>query len=124
MKPRGAQPAAGTYTGRRLPRGGTVVRQPDGGDLPLAPSRSLRDHSPTGFEWGYHGSGPAQLALAILLHHTGDTDRALAHYQTFKMEVVACWGGESWSLTPRQIYDWLDRCDDQERRAFADAGRH
>ena len=24
-------------------------------------------HFPTGLEWGYHGSGPAQLALAILL---------------------------------------------------------
>jgi hypothetical protein len=24
-------------------------------------------HSPTGFEWGYDGSGPAQLAIAILI---------------------------------------------------------
>lgn len=29
----------------------------------------LFNHSPTGFEWGYGGSGPAQLALAILAHH-------------------------------------------------------
>lgn len=41
---------------------------------PLAPARSLavRNHSPDGFSWGYAGSGPAQLALAILLRATDD----------------------------------------------------
>jgi len=29
-----------------------------------APRSDLRNHSPNGFEWGYSGSGPAQLALA------------------------------------------------------------
>ena len=29
----------------------------------------LVNHSPTGFEWGYGGSGPAQLAVAMLAHH-------------------------------------------------------
>ena len=35
----------------------------------LTPDRSLEvyNHSPTGFEWGYGGSGPHQLALAILI---------------------------------------------------------
>src|SRR5262245_1194599 len=33
-------------------------------DLPAR--LDLRSHSPTGFEWGYGGSGPAQLALALL----------------------------------------------------------
>lgn len=33
---------------------------------PLAPRRDLFNHSPTGFEWGYGGSGPAQLALALM----------------------------------------------------------
>lgn len=32
----------------------------------LNPRLDLFNHSPTGFEWGYGGSGPAQLALAIL----------------------------------------------------------
>jgi len=34
---------------------------------PLNPRLDLWNHSPSGFERGYHGSGPAQLALA-----TGD----------------------------------------------------
>jgi hypothetical protein len=33
---------------------------------PLELRLDLFNHSPTGFEWGYGGSGPAQLALAIL----------------------------------------------------------
>jgi Family of unknown function (DUF6166) len=57
---------------------------------PLTPARSLRlvNHSPTGFSWGYGGSGPAQLALAVLLEVT-DEASALANYQDFKWAVIA-----------------------------------
>lgn len=44
------------------------------------PSQALRNHSPDGFEWGYAGSGPSQLALAILLDFTGDKELTLNHY--------------------------------------------
>lgn len=56
--------------------------------LSLGKSLSLRNHSPTGFSWGYVGSGPAQLALAILLECM-DKTRALEFYQEFKWNVVA-----------------------------------
>lgn len=36
---------------------------------PLNPRFDLANHSPNGFEYGYSGSGPAQLALAILADH-------------------------------------------------------
>ena len=35
----------------------------------LAGRNQVVNHSPDGFEWGYTGSGPAQLALAILCDH-------------------------------------------------------
>lgn len=56
----------------------------------LFPNESFkyRNHSPDGFNWGYSGSGPAQLALAMLLKFL-PVDVALSHYQTFKAEVVA-----------------------------------
>jgi hypothetical protein len=56
----------------------------------LNPSRSLkvRNHSPDGFCWGYGGSGPSQLALAILLEVI-DKETACANYQQFKWEVIA-----------------------------------
>ena len=45
-------------------------------------SLCLRDHAPTGPEWGYHGSGPSQLAIAILLVVT-DTVEAERFYPLF-----------------------------------------
>jgi len=59
---------------------------------PLPPRNDLCDHSPTGFAWGYGGSGPAQLALAILAD-VYDDEFALANYQQFKWDVVAKFGG-------------------------------
>jgi len=47
-------------------------------DRPLNPRLDLWNHSPTGFEWGYGGSGPAQLALALLADHFGDDQRPLS----------------------------------------------
>ena len=47
----------------------------DGDPLDWRASLAVRSHSPTGPAWGYGGSGPAQLALAILLAVT-DPDTA------------------------------------------------
>lgn len=101
-----------TYTGARLigPNGealGVDVRV-NGRPLDPRPALRLRQHSPTGFEWGYCGSGPAQLALAVLLHATGDMPTALAAYHWFKWEVVAGWR-DVWSITAGDVYRLLDR---------------
>ena len=63
----------------------------------------LKFHSPTGFEWGYGGSGPAQLALAILADHLGDDERALDLYQEFKFKVVAALPYSFWKLTTQDV---------------------
>lgn len=79
--------------------------------LPLGPSLAIRNHSPTGFEFGYGGSGPAQLALAILLdYYTGvacnPKGQAIKHYQDFKFAVIANLP-PTWELTSEQIGKWL-----------------
>jgi hypothetical protein len=74
---------------------------------PLAPRLDLGNHSPTGFEWGYGGSGPAQLALALLADATGDADVALALYQRFKREVVGRLDHDGWSMTAEEIRGWV-----------------
>ena len=81
--------AAVAYTGHR--RNGRPVVERFATNDELSPDRSLevRNHSPGGFEWGYNGSGPAQLALAILLDYTDDEDVALEHYMELKDEVVS-----------------------------------
>ncbi len=57
---------------------------------PLSPEKSLEvcNHSPTGFSWGYPGSGPAQLALAILLAYLPEKE-AVALHQDFKSKFIA-----------------------------------
>jgi len=51
-------------------------------------SQKIVNHSPDGFLWGYNGSGPSQLALAILLEVT-NKEIALKYYQDFKFDVIA-----------------------------------
>ena len=62
----------------------------DGKRLDPRRSQAIWNHSPDGFNWGYSGSGPAQLALAILLRVT-DQVTAQRYHQRFKAEVVASW---------------------------------
>lgn len=73
---------------------------------PLPLHLGLRNHSPTGFAWGYSGSGPAQLALAILTDATGEQELALRHYQDFKARFVAGWS-ESWRITQTEIHSFI-----------------
>lgn len=99
------------YTGITLWRGsGREVRvhTPQGDNLVLdpAPSLTLANHSPDGFNWGYGGSGPSQLALAILLDFTGDAQLSLEHYQDFKWQMIAPLGPQ-WNLTGAQIRVWF-----------------
>lgn len=94
-----------TYSGRRDRDGKThvwVVN--DGVTAPLDPRFDLANKSPTGFEWGYGGSGPAQLAIAIIADATGDDAKALRCCQAFKFRVLASLDRErSWSLTRETV---------------------
>lgn len=55
------------FVGCRAPEpiGATVFMHVDGEFQALPPRLDLRRFSPDGFEWGYAGSAPAQLALAM-----------------------------------------------------------
>jgi len=75
--------------------------------LDPAASLKLRNHSPDGFQWGYGGSGPAQLALALLLDATGDKNRAQRVYQDFKDAFVARWQ-DQWEITQAEIIAWIN----------------
>lgn len=91
------------YEGIRTPEGCRVTA--DGRLLDLR--HDLRNHSPDGAEWGYSGSGPAQLALALLADATGDDDLAQRHYQRFKREVVAGFDRNRFLLTQAEIRGWI-----------------
>ena len=88
------------YVIQRTPQG--VVCTVNG--EPLLLRLDLWNHSPTGFEFGYGGSGPAQLALAILADCCGD-EVAVAYHQPFKRAVIARIAGPGASLTATFVRD-------------------
>jgi hypothetical protein len=54
-------------------------------------------HSPDGFEWGFSGSGPADLALAILWHALGREPDPLLYHQ-FKYEIISTLRTDRWAI--------------------------
>jgi len=92
----------------------TVFTRPDGADeskstsyvLPLYPSYKLFPHSPDGFQWGYQGSGSAQLALAILLDLIEDPELSVRLHQEFKRDLIAT-SGKRLLITEPEIQEWL-----------------
>ena len=87
------------YQGRR--EGYAAIVTVDG--RPLDPRLDLWNHSPTGFEWGYAGSGPAQLALALLADHLGSDEQAFNFHHRFKWAVIAELPKRSWTLTSQEV---------------------
>lgn len=89
------------YIAKRDASGTCHVRiEGEGPARPLPLRLDLYNHSPTGFEWGYAGSGPAQLALALLADALGDDEMAVHLHQRFKFAHVAQWKREvGWHLS-------------------------
>lgn len=69
---------------------------------PLDEAFKVKTLCADGFEWSYDGAGPAQLALAILVNHFGDADRALRDHAVFSERVVANFNNE-WEMTSHDI---------------------
>lgn len=91
-----------TYVGLRRPEPEVLVETPSG-TYPLV---HIVHHSPTGFEWGYGGSGPADLARSILADAAG-MDVADALYQDFKWDVVARLPRDGWRMSEVAVREWL-----------------
>jgi hypothetical protein len=97
------------YEGRRTGQGVEVTV--DG--QPLNPRLDLWNHSPTGFEWGYAGSGPAQLALALLADCLSDDQEAVEWHQDFKSAAVAGLPHAGWTLTEQEIQETLNAFENE-----------
>ena len=86
------------YAGARGLSGAAVTV--DG--APLDPRLEVRAFSRVGFEWGFEGPGPRQLALAILADCLGDPARALASCEAFMKGVVATLDND-WALAEADV---------------------
>jgi len=96
------------YHGKRYGIGNCVVTVDS---KPLNPRNDLRDHSPDGFEFGYGGSGPSQLALAMLVYEYHDESFALEHYQEFKWAVISLIQANEWEMNSEQIRKSLSKVE-------------
>ncbi len=99
MRKRSAGPVSSrTYTGKRDIDGAEVTV--DG--KPLDPRLDIHTFTSRGFEWGYEGDGPSQLALAILVEHFADDEQAKTECAAFMSRVVAYFSNE-WEMTSADI---------------------
>jgi hypothetical protein len=129
--------ASKLYVGTRGKHGGAatvIVIERNG---PRYPLRHAVRHSPDGFQWGYGGSGPAELARCILLDFCqppvrcracGSTESEVAHpvrcvdggehvfekdvlpvnYQEFKREFIEPVQSDRLFIEGRKIAAWLE----------------
>ena len=93
-----------SYSRRTHRRSGGVTLDGEQLDLRL----DVRRHHPSGPDWGYYGTGPAQLALAILLAAGAERETAERHYQTFKNCCIARIRHRCWTLDLRDVRRWLE----------------
>lgn len=70
-------------------------------------SQAVWDHSPNGFCWGYSGSGPAQLALALLLHLSQDKDFSVKYHQQLKSELIAGLPQTDFDIDTDKVISWI-----------------
>lgn len=63
-------------------------------------------HSPTGFEWGYGGSGPSDLALNVLALFVPPAEAWRLHHD-YKRDVIAALPHEGGTITAESVRDWI-----------------
>ncbi len=72
------------------------------------PLKHLVRHSPDGFEWGYGGSGPADLARSIVGDVMGRPDPPPAIYQRVKAALVATLPAQGGEITSEEVCDIIE----------------
>jgi hypothetical protein len=101
--------------------GDIILRRVDGVATANVP-HSMVYHSPSGFEWGYAGSGPADLALNILFAVTGDRDLAMKFHQEFKQSFIVGMPEDGGVIEKDRIIKWLELQEEHLPAGRVEAG--
>lgn len=87
-----------------------------GRNLEAGPSLEVVNHSPNGFEWGYQGSGPSQLALAILLDLLENAEIAEKHHIAFRGHWIENVPREGGTFHSHDILDWVQMMQEDDEK--------
>ncbi len=88
-----------------------------GNQISLPLGLEHRKHSPSGFEWGYGGSGPCQLALAMLTYiFPYDFIKDLV--QDFKWDIINNIKKDKWTISTTRVFLWVDRKKEEQRKGI------
>ena len=99
--------AVGRFMGKRTNHQAIVTWEEVGGGVHALPlCLDVSNHSPSGFEWGYYGSGPSQLALAILCAVTDASTAELLHGR-FKDEFIGGIARDYWEMPGNFVRGWV-----------------
>lgn len=90
-----------------------VCRRTPTGEVSTNVPRRIVHHSPDGYEWGYGGSEPADLALNILSLFVG-ADRAWPLHQDFKWDFIANMPHEGGTISKDAIVNWIEAHEARE----------
>lgn len=96
----------GSKVYRAVRQGGFPTVYVDDVLLDAHPSYMIYNHAPD-FEWGYGGSGPSQLALAILFDCTGNATLSVRLHQPFKTDFIQNAEFDGFLIMESMIVKWL-----------------
>lgn len=77
-----------------------------GTERPLRQRQDVYNHSPDGFSWGYGGSGPAQLALAILCDAIGPAEAVRFHQEFKRARIATLEPDKPWTMPVGDVLGW------------------
>jgi hypothetical protein len=89
-----------------IPNFGDVICTRDEDGIQTSVPHRIVKHSPTGMEWGYGGSGPADFALNILSVFIGQ-ELAERYHQEFKWQFIAPLPTEGGTIKREDILAWV-----------------
>jgi len=101
MKNFGRHRLPAMYSGSRHPEGTRVSVREEG-----KPRLDLKVSRAEAFDWGYIGTAPRQLALAILSHAIPDRI-AMKYYEDFCRDFVSQWADDGFVVTREEILEWF-----------------
>ena len=89
----------------------------------LLPRRERNLDSPSEFNWGYAGTGPACLARELLAHALGDEELAQDLAYAFKLDFIARQEEDEWQVSREFVQAWAERELEREQAIAAAAAK-